>query len=1343
MRYFSRSLFCSFLFLLSSIALSAQVAGTAALTGAVTDPQGAVVIGAEVKANSLATTLERSAKTDSAGKYLLSQLPPGDYRVEVRMSGFKTAVRPKVALPIGITTTVDFRLEVGAIAEAIEVQAAAAAVNTTDASIGVPLTGDEIRNLPSLDLNPAALLSLQPGVAFIPSQPDTPGGYGGVSDYDGRSGAVNGARSDQSNVTLDGVDCNDPVTGYAFTCVLRATQASLSEFRTTTANYSADGGGRSSSAQVQLITNRGENTPHGTAYYAHRNEALNANDFFLNKGGVKEPKFRRHIYGAALGGPIWKNRVYLFGNWERMQENLFKSAVRAVPSLPFRDGVMIYRCRNRAGFAPCPTTATTVTGVSGKSYTVPAGSYGLSPAEIKAIDPLGIGPDPALLQYWSQYPTDINDFTVGDGINVVGHRFAAPVNNVFNTYISRADVNLDSKGNHSVYWRGTLQDDTVNTEPQFEGGKPLRTTGTNSRGMAIGYTAVLSPTMVNNFRYGLTRISLDNKGVRDQEFANIRFIDEFHGFDNTPLRDTSSRRSPTHHFRDDFSWTRGKHSFSAGGEFRFPQNEKTSNALSFHGFTVNPSWLSDGGRSIEPGQVACNRPGCFAVPASAGVNMRDRLTLMLGPITQVDASYNFNSKGDTLAEGTSVPRKFVTHEYEFYFQDQWRFRPSLTLTLGLRYLNAAPPWEANGNEVIPVPENPALKGSFGAWFKCREANMKAGKATADCGLIQTVLGGPVNKGKPYYGRDNNNFSPRIAAAWAPRFSNGLLGHIFGDGKMSIRGGYSLVYDRMGMALVNTFDEEGAFGLSTGITSLFGGCGIGPSGARPACVRFSGPFSTSAPKSLVLADGSTQLVPSPGAKFPATPPEGLLTVSNGLDDTIRQPYAHMIDFSIGRELPGGFTVEAAYVGRRGRNLPLLRDYAMPADFCDPKSGMCAFEAARQLEALSAAGQPLATLAPIPFWENVFPQFGPSGSNGGCLQFEALGSGCGFSATQVAYDYMIGYHGTAASGSGFGTSTFWQDVDYGFSGLPGVPANATVNGKVTPFTFFPSQFVEMFTWDTIARSEYHAMQLTLRKRMTHGVSFTVNYTLSKSLDHASTPERQGSTGFFVGGYTGTTINAWEPDLEYSLSDYDMTHQVNGYFTVELPFGRSKRFGSDLPRIVNGIVGGWQISGVIRANTGVPANIINGRSWPTNWNLQGNATCAPIGANPLGLATGPCPSTQNVHFAPHAGGSTNPNLFAFPDEAIKQFRFTATGQRGQRNVLRADGYGSLDLGFAKSFGMPYSENHKLQFRWEIFNVANSAHFDAASLNASIEDPSTFGDYTQMLGGPRRMQVSLRYQF
>jgi hypothetical protein len=346
-------------------------------------------------------------------------------------------------------------------------------------------------------------------------------------------------------------------------------------------------------------------------------------------------------------------------------------------------------------------------------------------------------------------------------------------------------------------------------------------------------------------------------------------------------------------------------------------------------------------------------------------------------------------------------------------------------------------------------------------------------------------------------------------------------------------------------------------------------------------------------------------------------------------------------------------------------------------------------------------------------------------------------------------MIGYHGTANAGVGFGASTFWQDVDY--FAFPAYPTCLNGGGSDLdgdgftdcPNTFFPSQYVNLHTWTTTGYSYYHAMQLTLRKRVSHGLSFVGNYTFSHSLDTSSTPERQDVFGgAFTGGYTGTTINAWDIRQEYSNSDFDIRHQFNGYWIAELPFGRGKALGGGASGFLNHIIGGWQVAGIVHLNSGVPANLINGRTWPTNWNLQGNSTCAPAGAYLLGLDVGPCPSTQNVHGATHGGGTPTPNLFGDPDSAINRFRFTATGFRGQRNIIRADKYFSTDLGIQKKFDLG-REGMSLIFRWDIFNLTNSVYFDATSLNGSIDDPGTFGDYTAILGRPRQMQASLKLTF
>jgi hypothetical protein len=1398
--------------LILAFAAGSAWAQSATFSGTVLDPSGAAIAGAQVTLTNEATGATRTTTTGSDGKFLFAQLAPGKYKVEVVAQGFKTAVQQHLELLVGITSTVDVRLEVGTVTQVVNVESTVAAINTTDASIGTPISGSELGALPVLDMNPAGLLSLQTGVAYIPSAPDRPGGYGGVTDQDGRSGAVNGARSDQVNVTLDGIDVNDPQNGYAFNSVLRVTQESLAEFRTSTTGYDADSGGRSSSAQVQLVTKSGTNALHGSAYYAHRNEAFNANDFFLNRQGIPEPPFRHHLYGTSLGGPVIKNRIFLFGNYERLTESLFSSATRSVPSVAFKDGVFFYPCRDfdsandlpqfSSNPACNPPAGGFVQGVSGTSYgmdsnqrpckqsaagcgPIQAGFYALSPAQIAAIDPVAgvagwtgpVGPNPAVLAYDQQLP-DPNDSGSFDQLNILGYRFGAPINNMYNTAVVRADVHLDRADKHVVFWRGNLMHDTINDAPQFPGQQPRQTILNNNKGFSVGYTALLTNTLVNNFRYGLTRISEKNSGIRNSEFVAQRFIDDLAGFwdaNNETYNQTNGRILPQHHFRDDVSWSKGVHAFSFGGEFRRTRNSTFSTENSFHRLTVNPSWTPLGGANLEPGNSECAQPGCFTVPLNGGGSdaFHDGLTELLGPISLVSAYYNFDKTGATSPEGDPVNRTFGVNEYELYAQDKWRIKPTLTLTLGLRWYLSSPPWETNGNQVTPTP-------SLGDWFTCRQNAMLAGKPTDQtCGLIQTDLGGPANGREGYYDYDYKNFSPRIALAWAPKFKEGLLHSVFGEGKTSVRAGYAIVYDRIGNGLASSFDRIGSFGLSTSIDSFFGGCGIGNEGTQSAgpCVRFSGNGDTAPAK-------AQSLQPSPPVGFPQTPPTGLLTVTNGLDNRIKTPYAHTIDFSVGRELPGNMTLEVSYIGRLAHRLTLLRDYAMPADLKDPQSGVTAFQAARQLEGYAEqhkndSFQGLMTIGTIPYWQNIFPAFGPAGINGGCLLFNVFnvstnadgspvqpgqcgsddGLPMGYSPTQVAYDYMIGYHGTAA-GPAFGTSTFWQDVDYFASpAYPTCPTGTDIpqidtNGDGIPDVgdgildcpsmFFPSQYVNLNTWTTTGYSYYHGLQVTLRKGYSHGLSFVLNYTYSHSLDTSSTPERQDIIGGFgaTGGYSGVTINSWNIRQEYANSDFDIRHQFNGYWVAELPFGRAKWIGGNSSNWLNHLIGGWRLSGIVHLNSGPPANVVNGRTWPTSWDLQGNATCAPQGAYPLGLAIGPCPGTQNVKGAVHAsGGQPTPNLFANPDQAIGFFRYTATGERGQRNVLRADKYFSTDLSLAKT--IKFTERLGMEIHWDVFNVTNSAYFDASGASLSPSRPGTFGDYTQMLGRPRQMQLGVRLSF
>ena len=1334
--FFMRLAVFAVLALLASVPAWAQ---ETALAGTVADPTGAVVPGAEVIVTNEATGAVRTTTTGADGKYLFTQMAPGTYKVEVKSTGFKAAQAVKVAVPISVTTRFDVMLAVGDVAETITVESETSRINTTDASLGTPFSGDQLRNLPSLDLNPAGLLSLQTGVTFVAGQLD-PGGYGSQSTAEHRTGSVSGARSDQTNITLDGVDVNDPITGQAFFSALRVTQESLQEFRVTTSNYNAEQG-RSSAAQVSLVTKSGTNEIHGSAYYLHRNEALNANDFFLNSDGTPEGKFRRHLYGVSLGGPIIKNRFFLFGNWERNEESLFESGERSVPALHMRDGVFIYPCSTSAGFAACPGAATSVMGLSGTMWPVPAGHYGLTPAEINALDRGGSGVNLPTMNAWQALP-EPNYSGVSDGINILGYRFAAPISNVFNTYIARADIHLDRNANHTVFWRGTLQDDAQLSAPNLLGDSPFRSILIANKGFSLGYTAVISSTMVNNFRWGITRIKDASAGNRNAEFVRHRFMDDTLGFVNQQQGTSSTfgRIIPQQHLRNDFSWTRGRHVMSFGGEARYTRNSRFSDGGSFHFSVINPSWLPDGGGEIQPGHSNCGtgRPECAALPRATN-RMRDQLTIMIAPLSQVTANYNFDRTGSTLPAGEAVSRRFAVNEFEWYAQDQWRMFPTLTVNYGVRYYYATPPWETNGNQVVPNPR-------ISDWIRCREDAMNNGLASSlSCGHIEMVLGGKANNGRPYYDEDFNNFSPRVGLAWAPN----NLGWFSGQGKLTIRAGYSLVYDRIGNALAVNFDQVGSFGMATSLSNALGSCSIGGASGRPVCPRFTGYLDTAA--AFAGAGMGLGLQPSPGGSFPAVQPLDLSGVSSTIDDRLRTPYSHAANLSVARELPWNMVFEGAWVMRRGVKLPIARDFAMQADLRDPASGMTFFEAQRLFVGAAANGVTLANIGTVPYWENLFPAWGPAGWNGGCLGWGVLGSGCGFTATQVAYDYVMGYHGLGGS-PGFGASTVAEDIDRG-QFLPAMSCPQGVDMTVnTPFgTFgpdgftdcryaiFPGQFVQLRGLTGISRSEYNSMQLSLRKRETHGLSFTANYTLSTSKDHASVPERQGTGGATIGaGYSGFMINSWDLSQQWGDSDYDMRHQFNSNLIYQLPFGRGKAWASDVPGWANQIIGGWTLSGIFRANSGLPLTIINGRTWPTNWNFQGNAVCQPSGDYVLGLSTGPCPATQNVKSSTRG----TPNAFADPDAAFAFLRFGAPGESGGRNLMRGDKYINIDMAIVKSFPMPW-EGHKLDFRWEIFNLFNSAYFDTGEINGSIGDQATFGDYTAVLGGPRRMQVYLRYTF
>src|SRR5258707_4198092 len=318
---------------------------TTSVRGTVVDPSGKAVAGASVVLANSESKTERTTTTGEQGEYQFLFVPPGTYKLAVTASGFRRYEQTDLQLLVNTPATANVQLTLGGTSETVTVTSEAPAINLVDASIGNSFDETQVSQLPLEGRNVPDLLSLQAGVAYT-------GNRIGDKDQDTRNGAVNGARSDQSNVTLDGVDVNDQSNGYAFTSVLPVTQDSIEEFRVTTTNYGADQG-QGSGAQVALVTKGGTSTFHGSAYEYIRNTITSANDYLvkqseLNIGDPNKPlQLNRNIFGVSVGGPVQKDRLFFFTNYEGTREREQQRAERVIPTPSLCQGIFRYVNVNR------------------------------------------------------------------------------------------------------------------------------------------------------------------------------------------------------------------------------------------------------------------------------------------------------------------------------------------------------------------------------------------------------------------------------------------------------------------------------------------------------------------------------------------------------------------------------------------------------------------------------------------------------------------------------------------------------------------------------------------------------------------------------------------------------------------------------------------------------------------------------------------------------------------------------------------------------------------------------------------------------------------------------------
>ncbi len=1178
--------------------------------GTVRDARGDAIPGATVSIVNAGTNASRETKTDTRGVWQLAQVPPGTYDIKVTANGFRPAAVEAVAIQVNTPLSFEIQLETGSVTETVDVVSGGETINRTDATIGNTIGEQQIRQLPIEGRNVVDLLSLQPGV----TKTDPGDGHD-----DQRSGAVNGARGDQSNVTLDGIDVNDQQEGLPFQSVIPVTLDSVQEFRVITTGANADGG-RGAGAQVSLVTKSGTNEFHGSLYEFHRNTVTTANTYFNNLAGVERPKLLRNVFGGSFGGPFWKDRFFFFVNYEGRRDAREDSVLRTVPSALLRQGILQYVTTN-------------------------GGVRALDASDIASIDPAGIGISPVALSIFNQYPLP-NDDTTGDGLNFQGFRFKAPVSVKNNTYIARADYTINDR--NFIFWRGNLADNSEDFPPQFPGGPPRYRDIDNSRGFAAGLTSVITDSITNSFRYGLTRQGLESAGASSEAAFGFRGLDSIVA--NTY---SSSRVIPTHNIANDLTWIKGAHTFGFGTNLRFIRFHTKSFDNSFPFARSNSSWLEGTGEELTLPDLASDFEVAYL----------DAMVATLGLLDYVGIQYSYDRDGNELPIGSPVVRDFAANEYELYVQDSWKIRPNLVLSGGLRWSLYSPPWETNGLQVAPtIP--------LAEFFQTRLDNAANGIPANAAPPVAFDLAGPANGRDGYYPWDKNNFAPRVAIAWSPGFTDGFWSKVFGgpDGS-SIRAGFGMYYERIGAGLASTFDRDGSVGLTTFLENPSGGYDVASS------PRYTGA-------------GVLPPVPAaPPGGFPSMLPADTFAITFGLDRDIVTPVDYTLNVSFSRELPWDMTIETAYIGRFARNRLAQSDLAQPVNFRDPDSGQDWNTVAAIFADYLATSTRIKDVPKIPYFENLYPGLAANG----------------LTSTQRAYRL-----------AGF-LAPDWTFVQYYL--------DFVFPSKFGPGLYFDDQYSSLAAWRSNEDTNYNGLQVMLRKRLNHGLVFDINYTWSKSIDLTSEGER---TGQFGSDYntTGFIINAFDKNQNRAVSDFDTTHAFNANWLWELPVGKGKWLASDANSVVDAFIGGWQLSGIVRASSGFPVSVSNGRIWPTNWNIQGWAT-------PTGNIKG------NTTRLPDG-----PNLFDNPDVAITTFQNTRAGQSGGRNIIRGDGFFSLDFGLGKEFRMPW-EGHRIQFRWEVFNATNTARFDVSSISLDLTNSGTFGRYQDTLSPPRVMQFGIRYEF
>jgi Carboxypeptidase regulatory-like domain/TonB-dependent Receptor Plug Domain len=1120
-RVFLTALFCLAMDAVAPEPAFAQGGGaTTSLSGTVTDTSGAIIPGATVVVKNVGTATQFDAVTNESGYFSVPALDPGAYSVTVTLMGFKTAVLNDVRVNASTPATVKVALAVGGLEETVVVTGGAEIIQTTSAAVTSTIDTNQILKIPTGSRSALEFVALLPGVS-------TPGGPGGSRDS-----TVNGLPQSAINITIDGMSAQDNhlKTGDGFFARVSPRLDAIEEVTVNSAAQDASSTGQGA-VQIRFVTRSGSNQFTGSSYYYLQHNKLNANTWFNNRDNAPKSDDVLHQPGARLGGPViipglWngRNKAFFFVNYEESRSPGGNTENRTLLHPRAEQGWFRYT----AGGETREVNVLALAAANGHVSTI----------------------DPTIGRLLGDIRSSTSGSTVVDNTDPLTQNLTYSYNtdSVTKYPTGRLDVNLTDK--HRLSWSMTYTDlvstpDTTNNrEPNFPG-FPNTGSQVSDRYITRGtLRSTLGANLVNEFTVGgsggptkfspeIAASQFSGTSVADQAgfLLNINTVGGITNAASTGAY--SAREASTKVVENTLSWLRGTHSIQAGGSWTrtdiWLQNQQYVPTMNFGVDT-----------SGDPANAMFTTANFAGASAAQLTEARDLFATLTGRVTSINGEQRLDENTDEYVFlGLGMQRARLV-DYGFFVADTWRWKPSFTLNLGLRYDLQLPFYPRNNSYSKATVADVWGRSGVGNLFR-------PGGLTG-----QSPSFSQYDEGEGAYDTDMNNWAPNVGFAWTLGGNGGFLKTLLGreHGDSVLRAGYSMGYNRPG-----TSDFTGAIAANPGVSLTAN---------RSAALANLG-----APGTIFLRNRADV---GPPPNMPVTRVYPMSDVITGditvFEPGLQVPYAMTWTGGWQRKVGSNMVVEARYVG--SRSLQSWQTYNYNEINIVENGFLNEFRAAQKnLESNIAAGR-----------GNTFAYTGAPGTAALPI-FLAYFNALPASASGNTGSYT-GANWTNTTFLGFLAKFNPQPYNFANTGTDRLIGNATLrNNALTaglPANFFQANPDLIGGANIVGNggaTYYNSLQLEMRKRLAQGLQFQSSYVYAK----------QDGTQRFSLRYPRERI-------QDTGTEGGVVHAFRANWVYELPFGQGRRFASGVGPWMNRLIGGWSLDGIARMQSGTTLDFGNVR-------------------------------------------------------------------------------------------------------------------------------------------------------